>query len=68
MKTISSHFVTCQAVEDEKGRVICRFNNISDLNLLLFNKVKSLLKFSTVLDVFNQGEDSKQKGQGHFLF
>ena len=68
MKTISSHFVTCQAVEDEKGRVICRFNNISDLNLLLFNKVKSLLEFSTVLDVFNQGKDAKQKGQGHFLF
>lgn len=24
---------------DEKGQVVCRFNNISDLNLLLFNKV-----------------------------
>lgn len=36
-----SHFVSCQAVEDEKGQVICRFNNISDLNLLLFNKVKA---------------------------
>ena len=68
MKTISSHFVTCQAVEDEKGRVICRFNNISDLNLLLFNKVKSYLGIFTVLDVFNQGEDAKQKGQGDFLF
>ena len=68
MKTISSHFVTCQAVEDEKGRVICRFNNISDLNLLLFNKVKSFLGFSTLVDVFNQGEDAKQEGQGDFLF
>ena len=28
-------------MEDEKGQVICRFNNISDLNLLLFNKVIS---------------------------
>ena len=37
--TICSHFVSCQAVKDEKGQVICRFNNISDLNLLLFNKV-----------------------------
>merc|ERR1719239_1305017 len=36
-----SHFVSCQAVEDEKGQVVCRFNNISDLNLLLFNKVKA---------------------------
>ena len=68
MKTISSHFVTCQAVEDEKGQVICRFNNISDLNLLLFNKVKSFLGFSTLVDVFNQGEDAKQEGQGDFLF
>ena len=68
MKTISSHFVTCQAVEDEKGRVNCRFNNISDLNLLLFNKVKSYLGISKLLGVFNQGEDAKQEGQGDFLF
>ena len=56
--------MSCQVTQDEGGYVICRFNNISDLNLMLFQKVFFTVK--PCCDYSSQVRDKNRRTFGNF--